>query len=398
MKWEQVQLIEAAEINPGLPKRLVPGSSDPVTFLPMAAVGEDGSIDTSETRPYGDVAKGYTAFCKGDVLLAKITPCMENGKATLVNGSSTKVGCGSTEFHVLRAREGFYPRYLFHLIWNEPFRRLAARNMTGSAGQKRVPKSFLETHSIPIPHKNGKPDLDEQKRIAAILDKADAIRRKRQQALRLTDDFLRSVFLDMFGDPFPNPKGWDTTTVGDELEFLTSGSRGWAKYYSEEGDFFIRIQNLRGGFLDISDSAFVNAPESAEARRTRVQPGDLLLSITADLGRTAVVPEGFGKGHINQHLAILRLKEMNPVFVSQQMASPGGQRQFVSLNRSAVKAGLNFDDIRSIKLLRPPLPLQNDFSRIVAKLENRTSKLVAASAESDDLFASLQQRAFRGEL
>ena len=266
------------------------------------------------------------------------------------------------------------------------------------ATMKHVNRAEFLATLIPLPHKNGKPDLDEQKRIAAILDKSDAIRRKRQQALRLTDDFLRSVFLDMFGDPVTNPKGWDTTTVGKEVEFLTSGSRGWAQYYADEGDFFIRIQNLRGGMLDLSDSAFVNAPDSAEARRTRVKPGDVLLSITADLGRTAVVPVGFGKGHINQHLAILRLKTMNPVFVAQLLASPGGQRQFVALNRSAVKAGLNFDDVRSISLLRPPSALQDRFANIVAGLEKRQTSLSESSTESADLFASLQQRAFRGEL
>ena len=142
----------------------------------------------------------------------------------------------------------------------------------------------------------------------------------------------------------------------------------------------------------------MNAPDSAEARRTRVQSGDVLLSITADLGRTAVVPDNFGKGYINQHLAILRLREMNPVFVSQQLASPGGQRQFSSLNRSAVKAGLNFDDIRSVELLRPPLDLQIKFSALVTNLQKRTSTLQAMLDEAERLFSSLQQRAFRGEL
>lgn len=258
--------------------------------------------------------------------------------------------------------------------------------------------AFLETHSIPIPHTNGRPDLDEQKRIAAILDKADDIRRKRQEALRLTDDFLRSVFLDLFGDPVTNPKGWEITTVGDELEFLTSGSRGWAQYYADEGDLFIRIQNLRGGLLDLSDAAYVNAPESAEATRTRVREGDVLLSITADLGRTAVVPTGIGKAHINQHIAILRLSSMNPVFVAQLLASPGGQRQFESLNKSAVKAGLNFDDIRSINLLNPPLELQTRFAEIVDRIIKNRRRQESAGIEASNAFTSLQQRAFRGEL
>jgi len=251
---------------------------------------------------------------------------------------------------------------------------------------------------IPLPHKNGKPDIDEQQRIAAILDKADAIRRKRQQALRLTDDFLRSVFLDMFGDPVTNPKGWDVTTAGEQLEFLTSGSRGWAQYYAEDGDLFIRIQNLRAGLLDLSDAAYVNAPESAEATRTRVRQGDVLLSITADLGRTAVVPDGIGKAHINQHIAILRLHSMNPVFVAQLLASPGGQRQFETLNKSAVKAGLNFDDIRSIKLLNPPPDLQAHFALIVDRLTKSKGRHESARNEAEAAFASIQQRAFRGEL
>ena len=242
------------------------------------------------------------------------------------------------------------------------------------------------------------PDLDDQKRIAAILDKADAIRRKRQQALRLTDDFLRSVFLDMFGDPVTNPKGWDWTLVGHELSFMTSGSRGWAKYYSEKGDIFIRIQNLRGGLLDLSDVAFVNAADSAEAKRTQVLPGDVLVSITADLGRTAVVPKGIGKAHINQHLAILRFHTMNPAFVSQLLASAGGQRQFQALNRSAVKAGLNFDDIRSIKLLCPPRSLQEQFASVIEHLSRYGAKLKKLRQDSDSTFFSLQQRAFTGQL
>ena len=263
---------------------------------------------------------------------------------------------------------------------------------------KEISKSIVEQLLLPLPMSQGKPDLDEQKRIAAILDKADAIRRKRQQALRLTDDFLRSVFLDLFGDPVTNPKGWKETTAGEELEFLTSGSRGWAKYYADEGDLFVRIQNLRGGILDLSDAAYVDAPDSAEAKRTRVQPGDVLLSITADLGRTAVVPDGIGKAHINQHLAILRFASLNPVFVSHLLATPGGQSQFQSLNRSAVKAGLNFDDIRSIRLLAPPLELQEEFASIVEKVIGFCGSLTDSTGQSAELFASLQQRAFKGDL
>ena len=242
------------------------------------------------------------------------------------------------------------------------------------------------------------PPLAEQERITGILDAADALRAKRREALAQLDILLQSTFLDMFGDPVTNPMGWEVVSVGDEISFLTSGSRGWARYYAKEGDTFIRIQNLKGGQLDLDDSAFVNAPESAEAKRTTVEPGDVLLSITADLGRTAVVPGGIAKAHINQHLAILRFTSLNPVFVSYQLASKGGQAQFNRLNREGVKAGLNFNDVKSIRLTNPPLNLQHRFAAIVESVERQKASQHAHLAELDTFFTSLQARAFRGDL
>jgi type I restriction enzyme S subunit len=266
------------------------------------------------------------------------------------------------------------------------------RHVDRAAKGKTLNKAKLRKIQIPLP------PLEEQKRIAGILDAADALRTKRRQSLEALDTLLQSTFLDMFGDPVTNPMGWEIVKVGDEIDFLTSGSRGWAKYYVEDGDIFIRIQNLKNGRLDLNDIAFVNAPDSAESKRTRVEPGDVLLSITADLGRTAVVPEGIGKAHINQHLAILRFQGINPVFVSYQLASCGGQAQFASLNREGVKAGLNFNDIRSIQLTKPPYELQEKFVITVACIEKQKALYRSQLDELDTLFASLQQRAFNGEL
>ena len=231
--------------------------------------------------------------------------------------------------------------YLYWALGSIDYDRLVDRAAKG----KTLNKAKLKLLQIPLP------PLAEQKRIAGILDAADALRTKRCEALAQLDTLLQSTFLDMFGDPVANPMGWEVVSVGDEIGFLTSGSRGWAKYYAEDGDTFIRIQNLKDGQLDLDDIAFVNVPESAEARRTRVEPGDVLLSITADLGRTAVVPDGITKAHINQHLAILRFTNLNPVFVSYQLASKGGRAQFERLNREGVKAGLNFNDVKSIRLI-----------------------------------------------
>jgi type I restriction enzyme S subunit len=292
---------------------------------------------------------------------------------------------------VLRPRKEVNATYFFHYFKTPEYRKIIS-SLAAGANINNLRNGDLDDLQIPLP------PLDEQKRIAAILDAADALRAKRRQSIAQLDALIQSTFLDLFGDPVTNPMGWEMVTVGSEVDFLTSGSRGWAQYYAEVGDVFIRIQNLRGGVLDLSDIAYVNAPQSAEAKRTKVETGDVLLSITADLGRTAVVPDGIGKAHINQHLAILRFRSMNPTFVSHQIESAGCQTQFVTLNRAAVKAGLNFNDIRSIRLTKPPLPLQQKFAAIVESIERQKTTQRAHLAELDALFAALQHRAFRGEL
>jgi type I restriction enzyme S subunit len=124
----------------------------------------------------------------------------------------------------------------------------------------------------------------------------------------------------------------------------------------------------------------------------------VLLSITADLGRTAVVPEGLARGFINQHLAILRTNSVRPRFLSAYLSSPDGQRQIFRLDRNAVKAGLNFDDVRGLVIPLPPDALQRRYEALVAAAEHVRATAVRASGLADELFASLQDRAFIGEL
>lgn len=204
----------------------------------------------------------------------------------------------------------------------------------------------------------------------------------------------------MFGDPVTNPKGWEVVEMGSLLKFLTSGSRGWAQYYSETGDLFLRIQNVRGGRLLLDDIAYVTPPESAEGRRTRVIKGDVLLSITADLGRTAVIPDGLGTAYINQHLALLRLneKQVSSTYLAFFLASVGGQRQFERMNREGVKAGLNFTDIRGIHVILPPLKLQRKYEAFLNAQNEALNNIYKAIEASESLFNSLLQRAFRSEL
>lgn len=163
--WRTVRLSEAVEISPKA-DRAVLTDTTLVSFVPMAAVGAgNGQIDTSTIRPYAEVKKGYTHFRDGDVLFAKITPCMENGKMAVAHGLHNGVGLGSTEFHVLRPRAGVDSRYVYHFVSGAKYRNEAAHHMTGAVGQKRVPVSFLEQSEIPLP------SLHEQRRIVAEIEK-----------------------------------------------------------------------------------------------------------------------------------------------------------------------------------------------------------------------------------
>lgn len=151
--WEVKKLGEVVIVNPRLSsieKELSPDV--PVSFIPMAAVSDtDGCVIELAERPLGEVQKGFTFFGNEDVIFAKITPCMENGKAAIVRELRNGFGFGSTEFHVLRCGTELLPEYLFSIIRRKEFRDAAARNMTGSAGQKRVPTDYVKRLEIPIP-------------------------------------------------------------------------------------------------------------------------------------------------------------------------------------------------------------------------------------------------------
>jgi type I restriction enzyme S subunit len=181
---------------------------------------------------------------------------------------------------------------------------------------------------------------------------------------------------------------WKEIRLGDHLSFITSGSRGWSEYYASDGALFLRIQNVGYNELRLEDIAFVQPPDGAEARRTRVQPGDVLLSITADLGRTAVVPEGLGTAHINQHLAILRVKDIDPHYLAAFLSLGPGRLQLKRLDRVGVKSGLNFDDLRSLRILLPLLPEQRRIVVILDKADTIRRKRAEAIRLADDLLKS----------
>jgi type I restriction enzyme S subunit len=244
------------------------------------------------------------------------------------------------------------------------------------------------------------PPLAEQECIVRILDAAEELRCLREQADHRTADLVPALFHNVFGDPATNPKGWPVISLGALTDFVTSGSRGWAKYYAHSGARFIRVQDLNGHRLNSTDPAFVRPPESSETARTRIRANDLLLTITGVVGLVAAVPAGFGEGFVSQHVAIARLKAtVDPVFVATFLSLPsGGQRQMAELQYGQTKPGLNLDQIRAVRMYSPPLSLQRAFAARVAEIRAMEERQAESRRRLDDLFQSLLHRAFQGGL
>lgn len=170
-----------------------------------------------------------------------------------------------------------------------------------------------------------------------------------------------------------NPKRYPVHQLSEYISSLTSGSRGWAQYCVENGtEWFITIKNVKDCHITTDNMQPVNEPDNAEAKRTKVQEGDLLISITADLGRTGVVTKEIAEhgAYINQHLSCIRVNKevLHPLFVAHYMESPAGKEQFTAKNQSAVKAGLNFNSINSLKLYVPPLKEQEEFITFITQV------------------------------
>ena len=198
---------------------------------------------------------------------------------------------------------------------------------------------------------------------------------------------------------------WSIVKSGDLFSFVTSGSRGWAKFYSDAGPVFLRMGNLDHDSisLDLQDIQRVRPPGDTEGTRTRVQPMDILISITADVGMIGIIPDNFEEAYINQHVSLARPRPtVHPQYLAWYLSSPTAQRQFRELQRGATKVGLGLDDIRAVDV---PLPLIQEQRRIVAEIEKQFTRLdvgVAAllrvQANLKRYRAAVLKAAFEGRL
>ncbi|HVJ44532.1 MAG TPA: restriction endonuclease subunit S [Dongiaceae bacterium] len=365
MSWGKVSLGEVADVNWG------------DTSVTKASYVVQGEIAFSATG--GDGFLPYADYDRDGIVLSAIGA--QCGKTWYVSG---KWSCIKNTIRFWSTTNFLDNRYLYWATAEQSFwpKRGAAQPFI-TIGDARATK-------IPLP------PIDEQRWIAAILDQADALRCARRRTLDCLNDLGPAIFHEMFGPARISANR--VTEIGDRLDFLTSGSRGWAKHYAESGSLFLRIQNVGYDELRLDDIAYVTPPETAEAKRTKVEAGDVLLSITADLGRTAVIPGELAEAYINQHLAILRSKHFNPRFLSAALASPIARQSIERRNKGGVKAGLNFEDVRSLVVPDVKREAQDEFDRRVQAVDRLKLAARLSAGASERLFISLQHLAFSGEL
>ncbi|TSA55311.1 MAG: restriction endonuclease subunit S [Dehalococcoidia bacterium] len=239
--WRKKRLSEVCIINPLRPPTIGRRSSELTSFVPMSAVDEiRGVIAKYEKRPFSDIAKGYTYFGEGDVLFAKITPCMQNGKHAIASGLTDGIGFGSTEFHIMRHGCEITSEWIHYYIRQTRILSEAMSHFTGSVGQQRVPETFLANLYIPLP------PLDEQKRIVSILNEQMAAVEKARLAAeaRLTAAralpavYLRTIFQN------EEEEGWQRVRLGDVIQ-LINGKAYSAEELLPKGKYpVLRVGNL----------------------------------------------------------------------------------------------------------------------------------------------------------
>ena len=284
-------------------------------------------------------------------------------------------------------------RYLYYALKHA---RLASHTITTSI--PGIHRDTIYNTKIPLPR------LSEQKRIAAILDKADAIRRKRQTAISLADDILCATFIDMFGDPVTNPKGWREKQL-DELISLQGGYAFKSSDYVDHGIPLIRIGNANKGEFDINNITYLPTSYCGKYSKYILEPGDMVITLTGtvgkeDYGNVTVIPNHYPTWFLNQRVAKITIKHESllPCYLRFYLQHPWVKLNILKNSRGIRQANLNNQDILTQTIQIPRIDDQSKFQNIVENIHHSTTRMMNAINENNILFNALTQRAFQGKL
>lgn len=421
--WRQVKLPQVAELNPRSFSVPIKDNTE-VSFVPMKAVEEEtGRLFASETCPWSEVRKGYTPFQEGDVIFAKITPCMENGKYALARGLHGGRAAGSTEFHVLRPSSEIDPKFLLYFLFNPEVRRAARMNMRGAAGQLRVPSDFFEHLVLPVP------PLREQRRVVSEIERrftqleaaVSSLRRAQSNLKRFRASLLHAAFHgQILGAELPPTKGapaesgkkllerilsmssdrpvskartekrqglaeqlnrglpdaptdWTWATI-DQLATVQLGrQRSPGNISKHHPTKYIRAANITENGLALDDVLEMEF-DPRERERYALKNGDIVLS------EASGSPSHVGKPAIWRNELPLCCFQNTVIRVRPRIVSPeflymAFQHFYVNGIFARISSGVGINHLSANKFssLKVPLPPLREQKRIVAEVERRLS-------------------------
>jgi type I restriction enzyme, S subunit len=345
----------------------------------------DGRIIAAPPVEYGELGSTKYAFGPDHVLYGKLRPYLRK------TARPDFTGVCSTEIVPLRPGPRLDRGYLYHYLRRPETVELAVARCAGANLPRISPREIL-AFELPLP------PLPEQRRISGILDKADAIRRKRKDAIALADQLLHSAFLEMFGDPVTNPEGWKRSTFGDQMELLEYGPRFYNEKYSADGVRIVRITDLdSNGHLDFSSMPRLAVSEP-ERSRYALRPGDVIFARSgATVGKTALSMAGDPESIPGAYFIRLRFKAaITPLYARYVLACANVQRIIVARSRQSAQQNFSGPGIRDLPLPVPPRPLQERFENVARAQRILIEHCKHGKAASDALFDSLVRQAFAG--
>ena len=365
-------------------------ADDLFRYIDLSSVDQDSKTisDAREVACGEAPSRARQLVLAGDVLVSTVRPNL-NGVARVP--SELEGATASTGFCVLRPEpKKLDGSYLFQWVKSPAFISDMVSKATG-ASYPAVSDRIIFESPIPLP------PLQEQRRIAAILDQAETLRTQRRQALAHLDTLSQSLFLDMFGDPVANPQRFDVASLGDICD-VRDGTHDSPKYVGE-GYPLVTSKNLSSGQVDLSNVNFISAADyEAINRRSKVDRGDLLMPMIGTIGNPVLIDHE--PRYAVKNVAIVKFPEGSPSNIFIRAILSGRYFDFVvaQRNRGGTQKFVSLGDLRSFPIPLPPPALQQTFATRIQAIEALKATHRTALAQLDALFASLQQRTFAGEL
>lgn len=339
----------------------------------------NGATNTFYTGPYDD----QFIVRKGDFLIGM------DGEFNLVQWKQTDALLNQRVCKITVRDQEVDSKYIYYFL---PKKLREIEDATPYVTVKHLSHKSVLGIEIPLP------PLPTQKRIAEILEKADAARDKRRQTIELTEKCLQSAFLDIFGDPVTNPKGWDKSLLSEVSEKITDGEH-LNPLLTKEGFHIITAMDVRDWGIDFSRNQFVSTDDFVKfTRKCKPENGDLLIvSRGATIGRCTRV--GQTKSFcLMGSVILIKPKEVRSEFLQYLFRNGGFLQRLVAVSSASAQQAMYIKDLRNLPIVCPPLSIQQKFAALVEKVEAMRTKQRASEQELELLFQSLMQRAFNGEL